>query len=144
MASNGSSAFEVTLSFLLGTATGFILGVLFAPASGEETRKKIKEEAQSDVTALPKPLQNQTKTERLVVEEFPLQFRKWFAYGLRRFFSRRIVAFPVVFAFVMMAFYFDILYTISAFAVFLVVLIILGFHKDRKNRVKEVYVEFKN
>ena len=45
MASNGTSAFEVTLSFLLGTATGFILGVLFAPASGEETRKKIREEA---------------------------------------------------------------------------------------------------
>jgi len=46
MASNGSSAFEVTLSFLLGTATGFILGVLFAPASGEETRKRLKEEAE--------------------------------------------------------------------------------------------------
>lgn len=37
----GSTVLEVTLSFLLGTATGFILGVLFAPASGEETRKKI-------------------------------------------------------------------------------------------------------
>ena len=46
MSRNGSSALEVTLSFLLGTATGFILGVLFAPASGEETRKKIKEEAE--------------------------------------------------------------------------------------------------
>ena len=46
MSSNGSSALEVTLSFLLGTATGFILGVLFAPSSGEETRKKIKEEAE--------------------------------------------------------------------------------------------------
>lgn len=46
MANNkGSSAFEITLSFLLGTATGFILGVLFAPASGEETRKKIQETA---------------------------------------------------------------------------------------------------
>ncbi len=46
MSSNGSSSLEVTLSFLLGTATGFILGVLFAPSSGEETRKKIKEEAE--------------------------------------------------------------------------------------------------
>ncbi|MFC2168282.1 YtxH domain-containing protein [Acidobacteriota bacterium] len=45
MSNNCSSALEVTLSFLLGTATGFILGVLFAPSSGEETRKKIKEEA---------------------------------------------------------------------------------------------------
>lgn len=41
----GSSALEVTLSFLVGTATGFILGMLFAPASGEETRKKIQEQA---------------------------------------------------------------------------------------------------
>ena len=46
MSRNGSSALEVTLSFLLGTATGFILGVIFAPTSGEETRKKIKEEAE--------------------------------------------------------------------------------------------------
>ena len=46
MSNNGSSALEVTLSFLLGTATGFILGVLFAPSSGEETRKKIKEETE--------------------------------------------------------------------------------------------------
>lgn len=38
----GSTVLEVTLSFLLGTATGFILGVLFAPSSGEETRKKIQ------------------------------------------------------------------------------------------------------
>jgi gas vesicle protein len=45
MANNGSTALEVTLSFLLGTATGFILGVLFAPASGTETRKKIQEQA---------------------------------------------------------------------------------------------------
>jgi gas vesicle protein len=45
MENKGSSAIEITLSFLLGTATGFILGVLFAPASGEETRKKIQEQA---------------------------------------------------------------------------------------------------
>lgn len=41
-----SSAVEITLSFLLGTATGFILGVLFAPAEGKETRKKIREQAE--------------------------------------------------------------------------------------------------
>ncbi|MFA9453929.1 MAG: YtxH domain-containing protein [Candidatus Aminicenantaceae bacterium] len=45
MENRGSSAIEVTLSFLLGTAAGFILGVLFAPASGEDTRKKIQEGA---------------------------------------------------------------------------------------------------
>ena len=41
----GSNFLEVTLSFLVGTATGFVLGILFAPASGEETRKKIQEGA---------------------------------------------------------------------------------------------------
>lgn len=33
------------LTFAAGAAAGFILGVLFAPASGKETRKKIKETA---------------------------------------------------------------------------------------------------
>ncbi len=41
----GSSALEVAVSFVLGAATGFILGVLFAPASGKETRERIKSEA---------------------------------------------------------------------------------------------------
>jgi gas vesicle protein len=45
MSDKGSSALEVTLSFLIGTATGFILGVLFAPASGAETRKKVQDSA---------------------------------------------------------------------------------------------------
>lgn len=45
MANKESSALEITLSFLVGTATGFILGILFAPTSGEETRKKIQESA---------------------------------------------------------------------------------------------------
>jgi gas vesicle protein len=30
---------------LAGAATGFIVGILFAPSSGKETRKKIKEQA---------------------------------------------------------------------------------------------------
>ena len=45
MADRDSSIVDITISFLLGTATGFILGILFAPASGEETRKKIQESA---------------------------------------------------------------------------------------------------
>ncbi len=45
MADSDSGIVDITISFLLGTATGFILGILFAPASGEETRKKIHESA---------------------------------------------------------------------------------------------------
>ena len=33
------------LTFMAGAATGFIVGILFAPASGKETRKKIKDQA---------------------------------------------------------------------------------------------------
>jgi len=45
MADRDSSVVDITISFLLGTATGFILGILFAPTSGKETRKKIQESA---------------------------------------------------------------------------------------------------
>lgn len=45
MADRDSGIIDITISFLLGTATGFILGILFAPASGEDTRKKIQESA---------------------------------------------------------------------------------------------------
>jgi gas vesicle protein len=41
----GSSALEVAVSFLIGAASGFVLGILFAPASGKETREKIKTQA---------------------------------------------------------------------------------------------------
>ncbi len=33
------------LTFAVGAAAGFIVGILFAPASGKETRKKIKDQA---------------------------------------------------------------------------------------------------
>ena len=41
----GSGTLEVAVSFLIGAAAGFVLGILFAPASGKETRKKIKDQA---------------------------------------------------------------------------------------------------
>jgi gas vesicle protein len=44
MSSEKSSALEVAVSFVIGATAGFVLGVLFAPASGKETRQKIAEE----------------------------------------------------------------------------------------------------
>jgi len=42
---NDHSFTDSLLTFLAGAATGFILGILFAPASGKETRAKLKEKA---------------------------------------------------------------------------------------------------
>jgi len=44
MENNKCSFANVAVSFLVGAAAGFVLGILFAPASGKETRKKIKQE----------------------------------------------------------------------------------------------------
>ncbi|MBC7361855.1 MAG: YtxH domain-containing protein [Candidatus Aminicenantes bacterium] len=45
MSDNKDSRFtESLLTFLAGAATGFILGILFAPASGKETRRKLKQQ----------------------------------------------------------------------------------------------------
>lgn len=45
MASNGSSAGSVLAAFILGAAAGAAVALLYAPASGEETRKKLAEKA---------------------------------------------------------------------------------------------------
>jgi gas vesicle protein len=42
---SGASFLDSLATFLVGTAAGFVLGILFAPASGVETRKKIKDQA---------------------------------------------------------------------------------------------------
>ncbi len=41
--SKGATAIEVTLAFLLGGVVGAGLALLFAPASGIETRRKLRE-----------------------------------------------------------------------------------------------------
>ncbi len=43
--SKDSHLVESLVTFAVGAAAGFILGILFAPASGKETRKKIKDQA---------------------------------------------------------------------------------------------------
>jgi len=42
----GSTVLEVALAFLLGGVAGAALGILFAPASGRETREKIMDTAE--------------------------------------------------------------------------------------------------
>jgi gas vesicle protein len=40
-----SHFWDSLLTFAVGAAAGFIVGILVAPASGQETRKKIKDQA---------------------------------------------------------------------------------------------------
>jgi gas vesicle protein len=45
MADNGSSAGTVLVSFALGAIAGAAIALLYAPAAGEETRRKLGEKA---------------------------------------------------------------------------------------------------
>jgi gas vesicle protein len=44
MGNEKSSGCDVFVPLLIGAVAGFVAGILLAPASGKETRKKIKEE----------------------------------------------------------------------------------------------------
>lgn len=45
MANNGSSSGSVLLAFTLGAIAGAAVALLYAPASGEETRRRLAEKA---------------------------------------------------------------------------------------------------
>jgi gas vesicle protein len=45
MANNGSSAGSLFVAFVLGAAAGAAVALLYAPASGEETRQRIADRA---------------------------------------------------------------------------------------------------
>ncbi len=44
-AREGNSAGTTLLAFVLGAAVGAVVALLYAPASGEETRRKVREKA---------------------------------------------------------------------------------------------------
>ncbi len=46
MADHGSSAGSVLLAFALGAVAGAAVALLYAPATGEDTRRKLAEKAQ--------------------------------------------------------------------------------------------------
>jgi gas vesicle protein len=45
MSNNGSSAGSVFVAFAIGAAAGAAVALLYAPASGEETRRRLAEKA---------------------------------------------------------------------------------------------------
>lgn len=45
MADNGSSAGTVLVAFVLGAVAGAAVALLYAPASGEDTRERLKKKA---------------------------------------------------------------------------------------------------
>lgn len=45
MANNGNSAGPILLAFVLGAAAGAAVALLYAPASGEETRRRLATKA---------------------------------------------------------------------------------------------------
>jgi gas vesicle protein len=45
MSNNGNSAGSVLVAFALGAVAGAAVALLYAPASGEETRRKLSEKA---------------------------------------------------------------------------------------------------
>jgi gas vesicle protein len=45
MSDNGNSAGTVLVSFILGAVAGAAIALLYAPASGEETRRRLAEKA---------------------------------------------------------------------------------------------------
>jgi gas vesicle protein len=42
----GSSFTDILITLAVGVSVGFVLGILFAPKSGKETRKEIKEKSE--------------------------------------------------------------------------------------------------
>jgi len=59
--SKDSHFWDSLLTFAAGAAAGFIVGILTAPASGKETRKKIKDQASKTGEAAKESVEKLTK-----------------------------------------------------------------------------------
>jgi gas vesicle protein len=44
MSNDKSSVLEIALTFVIGAAAGYVVGILFAPAGGKKTRHDIQKE----------------------------------------------------------------------------------------------------
>jgi gas vesicle protein len=60
---------DIVVSFLIGVAVGSVIGILYAPTSGEETRKLIKEKTTETLEEANKQIQKLNQELKHLKEE---------------------------------------------------------------------------
>ncbi|MCX7869984.1 MAG: YtxH domain-containing protein [bacterium] len=60
---------DIVVSFLIGVAVGSVIGILYAPTSGEETRKMIKEKTNETLEEANKQIQKLNQELKHLKEE---------------------------------------------------------------------------
>jgi gas vesicle protein len=60
---------DIVVSFLIGVAVGSVIGILYAPTSGEETRKLIKEKTTETLEEANKQIQKLNQEIKHLQEE---------------------------------------------------------------------------
>lgn len=60
---------DIVVSFLIGVAVGSVIGILYAPTSGEETRKMIKEKTTETLEEANKQIQKLSQELKHLKEE---------------------------------------------------------------------------
>lgn len=60
---------DIVVSFLIGVAVGSVIGILYAPTSGEETRKLIKEKTNETLEEVNKQIQKLSQELKHLKEE---------------------------------------------------------------------------